>query len=530
MALQAALAAFRVGQHDVLTKFVANYEGKSLDLSSQNLGAVGASAVAKGLQENKTVIELRMGANEIGPAGAEAIANMLKVNEALQVLSLIGNNIGPEGAKAIADMLKVNSTLTALDIGGNGIGPQGAQSIADAIKENTALESIDPRGNNIEADDIMEEVYVRYILSNRQFKCLHDGDCKLLFNQRLQLAMLEESKILDHPSYRELCARIVLGVPLAALWATIEFVWGMWLGINQKTTDWDCISMFCCCAILGGCCWTVWLPLVLLAALSPSSSPPSVALVLSFLGGAMILFVLRIASAAFSSNKFRSLLSSNSNVSKMNRGNLDNVLTLVFMVVALVQFSDFAILLDSFPDDTVSWTGIFFLRFSSKTWAMLKFWAAFCVACLWLGYSSILLWEKSSGPYTIWEKFMSKGEHDDSNAPKLRFLTHLPGGETAITLLSDSLFLIVLVALLEFFSCSPDKQAGNLLTLDLLREDGAAPVLCWTGWHLGYTCAAVAVLVPYVIYCTTLGIEFMEDITGETQLQFTELSAVLERL
>eukprot|EP00808_Paulinella_micropora_P027129 g71880.t1 len=50
MALQAALAAFHVGQHDVLTKFVANYEGKSLDLSSENLGQVGASAVAKGLQ------------------------------------------------------------------------------------------------------------------------------------------------------------------------------------------------------------------------------------------------------------------------------------------------------------------------------------------------------------------------------------------------------------------------------------------------------------------------------------------------
>eukprot|EP00808_Paulinella_micropora_P012274 g35850.t1 len=98
MALQAALAAFRsVGQHDdVLTKFVAKYEGKSLDLSNQNLGAVGASAVAKGLQENKTVIELRMGANKIGLAGAEAIANMLKVNEALQVLILIDNNIGPE--------------------------------------------------------------------------------------------------------------------------------------------------------------------------------------------------------------------------------------------------------------------------------------------------------------------------------------------------------------------------------------------------------------------------------------------------
>eukprot|EP00808_Paulinella_micropora_P009602 g9124.t1 len=73
----------------------AKYEGKSLGLSKENLGAFGASAVAKGLQENKTVIELRMGANKIGPAGAEAIANMLKVNNMLTSLELSNNNIEP---------------------------------------------------------------------------------------------------------------------------------------------------------------------------------------------------------------------------------------------------------------------------------------------------------------------------------------------------------------------------------------------------------------------------------------------------
>eukprot|EP00808_Paulinella_micropora_P007067 g39104.t1 len=116
------------------------------------------------LYENKTVIELRMGANKIGPAGAEAIANMLKENKnsKLSNLDISLNNIGPQGAKhiaeaiqenktvielrmevnkigpagaeAIANMLKVNLTLTALDFGRNGTGPQGAQSIADAIK------------------------------------------------------------------------------------------------------------------------------------------------------------------------------------------------------------------------------------------------------------------------------------------------------------------------------------------------------------------------------------------------------------
>eukprot|EP00808_Paulinella_micropora_P022380 g27520.t1 len=86
MALQAALEAFRVGQHDVLTKFVANYEGKSLDLLRKNLGDVGASAVAKGLQVNKTLVEFDIRGNKIGPAGAAAVANMLKINPTLETL------------------------------------------------------------------------------------------------------------------------------------------------------------------------------------------------------------------------------------------------------------------------------------------------------------------------------------------------------------------------------------------------------------------------------------------------------------
>eukprot|EP00808_Paulinella_micropora_P014292 g56150.t1 len=111
MALQAALEAFRVGQHDVLTKFVANYEGKSLDLSSKNLGYVGASAVAKGLLVNKTLVEFDIRGNKIGPAGAAAIANMLKVNKTLVEFDIRRNKIGPAGAAAIANMLKMSHEI-----------------------------------------------------------------------------------------------------------------------------------------------------------------------------------------------------------------------------------------------------------------------------------------------------------------------------------------------------------------------------------------------------------------------------------
>eukprot|EP00808_Paulinella_micropora_P007890 g3333.t1 len=107
MALQAALAVFRVGQHDVLTKLVANYEGKSLDLSSQKLGAFGASAVAKGLQANKVLQTLEIARNNIGDQGAAAFADALKVNTTVQTLNIGSNNLGHKGAALIAEAIKI---------------------------------------------------------------------------------------------------------------------------------------------------------------------------------------------------------------------------------------------------------------------------------------------------------------------------------------------------------------------------------------------------------------------------------------
>eukprot|EP00808_Paulinella_micropora_P024954 g21900.t1 len=184
MALQAALAAFRVGQHDVLTKLVANYEGKSLDLSSENLGAFGASAVAKGLQ----------------------------VNTALQVLNLYYNNVGPEGAAAIADMLKVNTCLATLILYGNDIGDAGATAIAKALQNNTALTNL---------DGIENKKALRIVETNRsrgtelQELCSRGAarvgvvgpvDNTVLFEKgtNLQELVLQSSKIAHHSYYQEL--------------------------------------------------------------------------------------------------------------------------------------------------------------------------------------------------------------------------------------------------------------------------------------------------------------------------------------
>eukprot|EP00808_Paulinella_micropora_P022812 g78450.t1 len=148
MALQAALAAFSVGHHDVLTKFVAKYEGKSLDLLGQNLGAVGALAVAKGLQVN-TLRTLDLEENNIGTQGAEHIAEALKMNTSLRELDMQSNDIGAEGARAFGEALKENKTLRELNMYNNSIGPDGAKAFAKALEVNSSLTQLSLWNNKI---------------------------------------------------------------------------------------------------------------------------------------------------------------------------------------------------------------------------------------------------------------------------------------------------------------------------------------------------------------------------------------------
>jgi len=91
-----------------------------LDLSANNqIGAVGAKAIADALQHNSCLNTLNLGYNKIGDDGAKAIADALKHNSCLSYLGLGKNKIGVVGAKAFTDALQHNSCLTDLRLVGN---------------------------------------------------------------------------------------------------------------------------------------------------------------------------------------------------------------------------------------------------------------------------------------------------------------------------------------------------------------------------------------------------------------------------
>lgn len=76
----------------------------------------GATALAEGLEMNRSLKALKLHYNNIGGVGSSAIAKALEVNKTLCVLNISCNDIGDHGACALADMLRRNQSLTHLDI------------------------------------------------------------------------------------------------------------------------------------------------------------------------------------------------------------------------------------------------------------------------------------------------------------------------------------------------------------------------------------------------------------------------------
>ncbi|KJE91844.1 hypothetical protein CAOG_002920 [Capsaspora owczarzaki ATCC 30864] len=108
-------------------------------LRRNEIGDVGAQAIAEALKVNMTLMALNLIENQVGDAGAQALAEGLSMNKVLTSLSLMANRIGDVGAQAIAEAHKANSTVASLDLCHNQIGHAGACAIAAALKVNKTV-------------------------------------------------------------------------------------------------------------------------------------------------------------------------------------------------------------------------------------------------------------------------------------------------------------------------------------------------------------------------------------------------------
>jgi Ran GTPase-activating protein (RanGAP) involved in mRNA processing and transport len=123
---------------------------RTLDISKNGIGSAGAAALADALKMNTTLTTLDISSNyEIGDAGAAALAEALTHNTSLTELWISNNNIGLEGATALSEALKYNTGLKTLFINFNNIGDAGAEALAEALTRNTSLKTLNINNNNI---------------------------------------------------------------------------------------------------------------------------------------------------------------------------------------------------------------------------------------------------------------------------------------------------------------------------------------------------------------------------------------------
>lgn len=89
--------------------------------------------------KNNTATEIDLQQQGLGYVGATALARVLENNKSLTKLNFLHNEIGPDGAKVLAEALSENTTLKELDLGLNDIGPDLATALARALTKKQYL-------------------------------------------------------------------------------------------------------------------------------------------------------------------------------------------------------------------------------------------------------------------------------------------------------------------------------------------------------------------------------------------------------
>lgn len=139
---------------DAVIQQIDSNECTSLILIDNKIRDDQIITIAKALQNNTSLTEIRLTSNQISHKGAIALAAALEQNITLTSLYLDVNQIGDEGFKAFAKTLQHNTTLTTLQLmdWGVQISDESARAMAAALKINTTLTSlyIDYSDMNIE--------------------------------------------------------------------------------------------------------------------------------------------------------------------------------------------------------------------------------------------------------------------------------------------------------------------------------------------------------------------------------------------
>ena len=179
----------------VVREAVIRNQCREIDLSFNKMTSVGASIIAKALENNATLDELYLGDNRFGDMGVHVIAKALSLNNSkLRLLNIQDVGITDEGTKYIAEMLKVNTTLAYLVISYNEISDSGVQRLANILThDNTTLLMFRLDENKLISDSSVGAL-VETIKHNRTLKRLYIDGCNLSEQGKERLRQAAKSK------------------------------------------------------------------------------------------------------------------------------------------------------------------------------------------------------------------------------------------------------------------------------------------------------------------------------------------------
>ena len=134
---------------DIAAAVSCNIHLQEFDIGRNDLRASGIATIAKGLQKNSMLIKLYLNNNKISCEAADDIAAVVSSN-AIQVLDVSDNYLGTRGITKVAKALQSVCTLTNLYIRNTGMTDRATDDIAAAISCNPYLEEFDIGKNVIQ--------------------------------------------------------------------------------------------------------------------------------------------------------------------------------------------------------------------------------------------------------------------------------------------------------------------------------------------------------------------------------------------
>ena len=133
----------------LISGLIKNKYITDLNLSHNRIAAMGCKSLSAYLISASSLRYLDLSDNNIGPDGGKYISYSLK-NELCHLvgLNLRLNRIRDEGVKAIARSLEENKTLKKLNLSGNHITHEGLEAIVSSIIPQSAVDELDISSNN----------------------------------------------------------------------------------------------------------------------------------------------------------------------------------------------------------------------------------------------------------------------------------------------------------------------------------------------------------------------------------------------